>query len=260
VEVDGVHLPCTDGLEALPPWANALDRRGPTGGVLVLGDAHADDPDNREALLAAYEAADADVALQVGDLRCYSLPAPTYFVAGNNEEFDVIDALRRGDASLDGVAGGGGDSGDGGDDRESHRPHLLASTAVEVEGVRVAGLSGNYAPTQYDKSRDELAGDRRRHFVRDDVERTEALGDVDVLLVHEAPHGLLYFGYDPGSDPIDDLLDALRPDRCLVGHYHRHAETERDGTRVVALAPAWESYYTLDPDTLELDRHDAPTR
>ena len=79
---------------------------------------------------------------------------------------------------------------------------------------------------------------------------------VDVLLTHEAPHGLLRFGYDPGSDPIDDLLAAVDPDLCLVGHYHRHAEATIGDTRVVSLAPAWEARYTLDPDSLALERHD----
>ena len=42
--------------------------------MLVLGDAHAADPSNREALLAAYDAVDVDVALQAGDLLHYDLP------------------------------------------------------------------------------------------------------------------------------------------------------------------------------------------
>ncbi len=212
--------------------------------MLVLGDAHADDPDNREALFAAYDAVDPDAALQVGDLLCYDLPAPTWFVAGNNEEFDVIDALRRGDASL----------------TAAERPHLLASTVAEVEGLRVAGLSGNFAPTKYERSREELSGERRRHFVQSEVERAKSLSDVDVFLSHEAPHGILRVdgGRDPGVRAVDEILDAVEPDLCLVGHSHRHAEGWFGDVRVVSLAPVWESYYTLDPATLELDRHPRP--
>lgn len=202
--------------------------------MLVLGDAHADDPDNRETLLAAYARADESTALQTGDLLHYDLPRPTWFVAGNNEDFDVIDALREGRQPP-----------------AVSNANLLASTAAEIEGVRIGGLSGNHAPTQYEKAREELSGDRRRHFVRDDVERAKAL-DVDVLVTHEAPHGLLSLGYDPGSEPIDELLAAVDPELCLVGHYHRHAEAEIAGTSVVSLAPAWERYYTLDPESLEL--------
>ena len=212
--------------------------------VLVLGDAHAEDPTNRRALLAAYRAADERVALQVGDLGWYDLPRPTWFVAGNNEDFDVIDALRRGDAAL--VDPGS-------------RPRLLASTVAEVAGLRVAGLSGNYGPSRYDRTRADLSGERRRHFTREEVERAAKLDDVDVFLAHGAPHGLLRVGgRDPGVAPIDRLVDALDPELCLVGHHHRHAEATIDDVRVVSLAPVWESYYTLDPGTLALDRHPAP--
>jgi Icc-related predicted phosphoesterase len=211
--------------------------------MLVLGDAHADDPDDRRALLAAYREADAEVALQTGDLLHYDLPVPTYFVAGNNEDFDVIDALRREETSAETTV---------------TNAHLLASTVAEVEGLRVAGLSGNYAPTKYDEARADLEGDRRRHFVREDVERLKEVEDVDVLLAHEAPHGLIYYGYDAGCERIDELLDALEPDLCLVGHHERHAESEYGDTRVVSLAPVWEAYYSLDSDALELTRHDAP--
>ncbi len=210
--------------------------------MLVLGDAHADDPARREALFAAYRAADEDRALQVGDLLCYDLPAPTWFVAGNNEDFDVIESLRRGDRAL-----------------TDSRPALLASTAVELDGLRVAGLSGNYAPTRYDHAREELSGDRRRHFIREEVEQAMDLPNVDVLLTHEAPRDLLRrSGHDVGCDPINALLERLVPDLCLVGHYHEHVEGEFGETRVVSLAPAWEGYYTLDPTTLELDRHPTP--
>jgi Icc-related predicted phosphoesterase len=211
--------------------------------MLALGDAHADDPANRQALLRAYDAAEESCALQAGDLMYYDLPYRTYFVAGNNEDFDVIDALRHGDGSLTG------------DDR----PHLLASTAVECEGLRVAGLSGNYAPTRYGKSRDELRGDRRRHFTHEDVEQARSLTDVDVFLAHEAPHGLISdTEYEVGNRYVDTIVEELSPALCLIGHHHRHAESAIEGTRVISLAPVWDSYYRLDPATLSLERYETP--
>jgi Icc-related predicted phosphoesterase len=207
--------------------------------MLVLGDAHASDPDNRAALLRAYEDASADVALHVGDLEHYDLPVPTWFVAGNNEDFDVIEALRDGEEADD-----------------VSNAHLLAGTLAEIAGLRVAGLSGNYAPTRFECAREELSGDRRRHFVRDDVERVAALEDVDVLLTHEAPQGLLFYGYDPGCEYVDHLVAETDPDLCLVGHHHTHTVGETHGTRVASLAPVWERYYTVDPDDLTLESHD----
>ncbi|WP_222916259.1 metallophosphoesterase [Natrinema sp. SYSU A 869] len=207
--------------------------------MLVLGDAHASDPDRCATLLELYRTLDPDRVLQLGDLERYDLPAPTWFIAGNNEDFDVIEALRAGN-----------------DPAETNNVHLLASTAATVDGLRVAGLSGNFAPTRYDRSRDDLVGERRRHFTREDIERAAELEDIDVLLTHEAPNGLLSYGYDPGCEYVDDLLETISPELCLVGHHHRHREAEIAGTRVVSLAPAWERYYTLEPETLALESHE----
>lgn len=212
--------------------------------VLVLGDAHAVTPERRRSLFAAYRASDACVALQCGDLMYYDLPIQTYFVGGNNEEQDVIAALRHG--RLEGSNVG--------------NVTLLHSTVETVAGLRVAGLTGNYAPTRYEYDRTALEGDRRRHFVAEDVETAAQLNDVDVFLAHEAPHGLpVTEDYDVGNDHIDRIIEAVEPRLCLVGHHHEHAEGHHGETRVVSLAPVWESYYELDPETLTLDRKTTPT-
>lgn len=212
--------------------------------MLVLGDAHADDPDRRRALVGAYRDAEADVALQLGDLLHYDLPVQTYFIAGNNEDFDIIESLRHGRVRS----------------REVRNVTLIASTVVEVAGLRIAGLSGNYAPTQFEKPRSALLGERRRHFVREDVERAKQLEDVDVFLAHEAPHGTdVAEDYSVGCTHIDEILRTLQPDLCLVGHHHQHEESTFGPTRVVTLEPAWESYYRLDPETLSITRYETPS-
>lgn len=211
--------------------------------MLVLGDAHASAPDRRDALLAPYRIEEPDVALHVGDLEYYNLPVPTWFVAGNNEDLDVIDALRS-DAGSKGVHNAHLDG--------VRNANLLVSTGTNINGRRIAGLSGNYAPTQYEKSRSDLEGDRRRHFTHEDVKRAASLEDIDIFLTHEAPTGLFWYGYDPGCEHVTDLLERLEPDLCLVGHHHRHREAEIAGVRTVSLAPVWERYYLLDPTELTL--------
>lgn len=211
--------------------------------MLVLGDAHADTEDHRRALLETYRSVQPDLAIQTGDLLCYDLPAPTWFVAGNNEDLDLIDALRAGTTPP-----------------STENVHLLDSSVATLAGLRVGGVSGNYAPTQFEKDRSELQGGRRRHFVRAEVERAKTLTNVDAFLTHEAPHGLLDAdGYDPGCVHIDEILKAVEPALCLVGHHHEHVEGSFGSTRVVALAPVWESYYRLDPSSLAIDRFDQAT-
>jgi Icc-related predicted phosphoesterase len=209
--------------------------------MLVLGDAHANTPDRRRTLMGLYETVAPDVVLQLGDLFYYDLPVETYFIAGNNEDFDVIDALRHGRLRSSTV----------------RNARLLDSRTVDLAGLTIAGLSGNYAPTQYDKPRSGLRGDRRRHFVREDVEALKRVGDVDVLLTHEAPHGTpVQEEYSVGCRPIDELVAVLDPELVLIGHHHQHTETTIDGTTVVTAAPAWESYYELDPSTCTVERFD----
>lgn len=212
--------------------------------VLVLGDAHAATPARRNRLFAAYRDAGADVALQAGDLGYYSLPVPTYFVGGNNEDFDVIAALRHGRVESSDVS----------------NARLLHSTSVMVKGMCVAGVTGNYAPSRFGRDRRDLDGERRRHFVEEDIEAAIELGDVDVFITHEAPHGVpVSEEYDVGCKHIDRVLEAVEPELCLVGHHHEHSEATFGPTRVVSLAPTWESYYLLDPTELSLTRYDTPS-
>ncbi|MFB6283446.1 MAG: metallophosphoesterase [Halobacteria archaeon] len=209
--------------------------------MLLLGDAHAEEREKKEKLLNCYHESDEGLALQVGDLGYYEPPKPTWFIAGNNEDFDVIDRLReervkKGNGGLDNL-------------------HLV-SEPIEIEGLSVAGISGNYAPNYYGKSRDELVGDRRRHFVEKEVERAKSFDDVDVFLSHQPPHGVLVKGgYDVGVRPVDEILDAVEPRLCLTGHHHTHKEALFGRTRVVSLAPTWEAYYEMGSD-LRIEKYD----
>lgn len=205
--------------------------------MLVLGDVHGEHPENRALFDRILRREDAETVLQTGDLNHYDLERDVWFIAGNNEDFDVIDELRATDPRYLG----------------RHQHVHLVDDPVTLDGIRIAGLSGNHAPTRYELHREELAGDRRRHFVEDEVERCKEAEDVDVFLAHEAPHGILTEdGYDVGCRPIDEILDALEPAICLVGHHHRHAEGRFGPTRVVTLAPIWDRLYRLDPGDLVL--------
>jgi hypothetical protein len=55
----------------------------------------------------------------------------------------------------------------------------------------VASNSGTYAPTWYETPAAQLPhtpkDDKRRHFVREEVEACQRLAPVDILMTHEAP-------------------------------------------------------------------------
>jgi Icc-related predicted phosphoesterase len=208
--------------------------------MLVLGDAHADNDSNRQFLHRAYSDTTDEYAVQVGDLLYYTLPKPTWFIAGNNEDHDRTEPAKTNDTPTD----------------IGTNAYLLNGTSTEINGLTVTGLSGNFAPTQFDKSRSALINDRRRHFTHEDIDRILELTPtaIDILLTHEAPYNLITSeNYTVGCPHIDTIIDEIQPRLCLVGHHHEHAETHRNQTRVISLAPIWDGYYTLSPDTLTLE-------
>lgn len=185
--------------------------------------------------------------LCVGDVadaegRYESLDAPIYWIKGNNENFDRI-------ASGDLPAG---------------LHHLANGTVQTVSGLRVAGLGGTFAPTMYDLPAAELPhpkkgsakatelADRRRHFVRGEVEACTRLKHIDVLLTHEAPRPFRTArGNDAGKTPVNEILAAMKPRLHLFGHHHRFAEAEVQGVRSVCLDLVSASYLLVEAPSLE---------
>jgi Icc-related predicted phosphoesterase len=209
--------------------------------------------------------------LCVGDLASRAgeypdSPAPLYWIKGNNEDFTRIAALERG------VVSGG-------------NLHYIANgTAVRVGALSVAGLGGTFAPTWYEtraaalpypghpadaSGKLRVKDDKRRHFVREEVEACKRLTRVDVFLTHEAPRPFVVpvgeerlrsARYDVGKRPINDVLAAMRPRLHLCGHHHRFSESIREGVPSVCVDRVSRSYLLVDGATLayrKLDQQEA---
>ena len=186
-----------------------------------------------------------DIANQDG--RYEPLGGPVYWIHGNNDNFDAI------------AAG----------DLPAGLHHISSGAAVDVDGLRVAGLGGTFAPTWYETPPGELPhptkgsrkatelADKRRHFVREQTEACKALRDVDVFLTHEAAKPFRPFpggrGPDAGKTQINEVLAAMQPRLHLFGHHHRFSEQEREGVRSVGLDLASRSYLLIDAGTLEYE-------
>ena len=176
-----------------------------------------------------------------GDGRYVDMPAPLYWIKGNNERFDAI---------ADG-------------DFPAHLRFLPNGVLQVIGSLRVAGLGGTFAPTVYELSAAELPhpkkasakatelADRRRHFVSEEVEACKGMQDVDVFLSHEAPRPFrVHRGIDAGKTPINEVLAAMRPRLHLFGHHHRFAESTVHGVRSVCLDLVSRSYLLIDANTL----------
>ncbi len=217
----------------------------------ALGDIHGDFASVRRII---HRHADVPFWLSVGDVAdaagAYEpVGAPLYWIKGNNENFDAIAA----------------------DDFPPELHHIPNATAAAVGGLRVAGLGGTFAPTMFELAPGALPhpkkgtakatalADRRRHFVRAEVESCKRLRGVDVLLTHEAPSPFRLTGpggrrpNDAGKPAITEIIAAVRPRLHLFGHHHRFAEIDVHGVRSVCLDLVSRSYLLIDGRTLKYD-------
>lgn len=194
--------------------------------------------------------------LCVGDIasddgRYEPLGAPVYWIKGNNDNYDAIAA---GDlpAGFHFIPNGTADD-----------------LTIGGARLRVAGLGGTFAPTMFDtpardlphpkkgSARATALADRRRHFVREEVDACLGLGAVDVLLTHEAAKPFRPFpggrGPDAGKQAINDVLAVMRPRLHLFGHHHRFSEQVREGVPSVGLDLVERSYLLIDAATLKYE-------
>ena len=195
--------------------------------------------------------------LCVGDVGsitgAYPAPAaPLYWIKGNNESFDRIEAFRSGTEVIE------------------HLHYIPNGVLTRVGPLRVAGVGGTFAPTWYDTPARELPrkgkDDKRRHFVREEVEACQQLGDVDVLLTHEAPKPFWIdlpssksptgkWRRDVGKDVIAELADSVRPRLHLFGHHHVHASFARQGIETICVDRVNRGYLLVDLRTFAWQAH-----
>jgi hypothetical protein len=197
-----------------------------------------------------------DVASNDGEY--FEPVAPLYFIKGNNEDFDVLEAAVDGQPL-------------------ARTLHYLRNGGPHIVGPwRVAALGGTFAPSWYNtpptalppskgrrgsgpslklgKSRD----DKRRHFVRDEVLACKALTNIDLFMTHEAPRPFYPAGrrIDAGKTVLNDVLAALKPRLHLFGHHHEFTDSVRQGVRSIGLDVVTKSYLLIDQATFKTERLD----
>jgi Icc-related predicted phosphoesterase len=225
--------------------------------MMLIG-ALADIHGNFDAMHAAMERhPDVPFWLCVGDVAsrtgAYPEPmAPMYWIKGNNEDFDRIAAWE---AAGDTIA----------------NLHFIPNgTSRTVGSITVAGLGGTYAPTWYETPAARLPhkprDDKRRHFVREQVDACRRMRGIDILMTHEAARpfvvvdepkeGRKPLRRDAGKPAINDVLASMQPRLHLCGHHHRFVETVREGVRSVCIDRVNRSYLLIDAATLDYRKID----
>jgi uncharacterized protein len=212
----------------------------------ALGDIHGDFASVRRIM---HRHPDVPFWVSVGDIadddgRYEPFDAPVYWIKGNNENFDAI-------------AGG---------QLPPSLHYLENGRLAEVESIRVAALGGTFAPTWYQTRASELPhpvkgtaratalADKRRHFVKEEVDRCRAMADVDLFLSHEAARPFRVRGGrgpDAGKTPINEVLAGMRPRLHLFGHHHEFTVQVRQDVPSVGLDLVARSYLLIDAATFE---------
>ena len=179
-------------------------------------------------------------------------PAPVYWIKGNNENFDRIAEWKAGR------------------DQVPNLHYIPNGTARKVGVLNVAGLGGTFAPTWFVTPAANLphrpSDDKRRHFVREEVEACKRLSGVDILMTHEAARPFIIVDEpgdgakprrrDAGKPAINDVLATMKPRLHLCGHHHRFVETVREGVPSVCVDRINRSYLLIDAETLEYRKVD----
>jgi Icc-related predicted phosphoesterase len=177
---------------------------------------------------------------------------PLYWIKGNNENFDFVAAQQTGVGAI------------------AHLHYIANGISMQAPGgLTLAGLGGTLAPTLYERTPAELAeastksNDRRRHFVRSEVEACKRLTAVDVFLSHEAARPFLLTPQrktspsrpiDAGKTPINEVLSAMRPRVHVFGHHHTYIVAERQQVPSIGLDLASASYLIFDGESLTHQR------
>ena len=182
-------------------------------------------------------------------------PAPVYFIKGNNENFDVLAAGRL----------------------PENLHYVPNAEVLRLPGVTVVGVGGTLAPTWYETPAAELPhpkkgtlratelADKRRHFVREEIDACKTLRGIDVLLTHEAPSPFWIdlpsssapskkWRRDVGKAAISELADALQPRLHVFGHHHVAAESTRRGIATLCADRVNRTYLVVDGSTWQVER------
>jgi lariat debranching enzyme len=221
-------------------WMDALEaaRGRPVDMVLAVGDVEAFRRPDDHRRKTAKRGMPAEFAEYADSLR--RMKRPLYFIGGNNEDFEALHDAPQGFELAPDV-------------------HYLGRAGLStVRGLRIAYLSGIHAPRFYEqplKRPTSLDTAKQAGYFRaPEVERLMGLRDVDLLLVHEWPRGIVQRARDEGlsngrplpsywiGNPITRrLVDTVRPRWVLCGHSHKAfavslgGEGGRPATRIACL-------------------------
>jgi len=167
------------------------------------------------------------------------MAAPLYFIAGNHEPFESLDA----DGGL--IQGHG--------DLAPNVTYLGRAGVVTIDGLRIGFLSGIYGEATFRRSGDGTlkyrVGKHAAHYTAQECDDAFAAvrPGVDVLLAHDWPSGITETGHfdEVGDERIRALIETSGALLSLHGHMHFAHRATVGSTEVACLAIV--GSYSSDP-------------
>lgn len=201
--------------------------------ILLLGDVHGYINKTKKII----DSVKCDFVFQTGDLEIYSdFSKPTYFIAGNHENWDLLDAIDKGKIKFKNLY------------------HIKTAEIIKLrkdkEILTLSGINGNYSPKRYE------INNKEHYFTKTDIENCKKLKKIDIFLSHEAPSniGFVKWNKDVGVDPIKEILDRVKPKFFFFSHHHQFFEKAINTTSVFGLDYARREYYLLDTNENKLKK------
>ncbi len=193
-------------------------RGRPVDLVLAVGDVEAFRHGDDHRRKTAKRGMPAEFAEYADGLR--RMKRPLFFIGGNNEDFEALHDAPEGL------------------ELAPHVQYLGRAGLRTLRGLRVAYLSGIHAPRFFEQplKRPTTLDTAKQagYFRAPEVERVTSVRDVDLLLVHEWPRGIVQRARDeklPSPRPLPSywignpitrrLVDTVRPRWVLCGHSHK---------------------------------------
>jgi hypothetical protein len=169
-----------------------------------------------------------------------SVPVRTYFVNGNNEDFDFLNAVKlSGDLEiikdLFYIPNGTVAEIEISPDAEKTESGGETGGNGKKERLTVAGIGGKYGPEYF------WHNEADRHYTKREIDNLLKYEDgIDIFISHDAPEGVLIEGNDknryyPKAVGLRDLILKLKPKMVFFGHHHGICKSEIEGIPVYGL-------------------------
>ncbi len=160
-----------------------------------------------------------------------SVPVKTYFVNGNNEDFNFLSSVRlSGDLEI-----------------IKNLFYIPNGNAAKIniggEQLIVAGIGGKYDPEHFNYkeadryyTKSEIDGLLR--YAEENKENEDK--SIDIFISHDAPEGVLIEDNDknryyPKAAGLRDLILKIKPQMVFFGHHHGICKSEIEGIPVYGL-------------------------